>query len=166
MKQMLQKDRLYGHAPDLAHIDFVPFLQGFGAKQHIARHAFLSLSSLAECCLMLMEQDGLPSKAGRTHKVLSALQKKHLCLVKEQSPKLTQAKLIEVATKQFGITPSMSQINRMLLSKEQFLRMREEDGDRKRNRGAKWPELEDALDNWYTMVISAPPRVSKSPSQL
>ena len=103
---------------------------------------------------MIMDEIGPSNKAGRTHKVLSGLQKKHLCLLKEHSPKLTQAKLIEVATKQFGVTPSMSQINRMLLGKEQFLRMREEDGDRKRNRGAKWPQLEDALDSWYTMVTA------------
>lgn len=101
---------------------------------------------------MAMDGVGPSSKAGKTHKVLSGLQKKHLCVLREQSPKLTQAKLIEYATKQFGITPSMSQVNRMLLSKEQFLRMRDEDGDRKRNRGAKWPRLEEALDSWYTMV--------------
>lgn len=101
---------------------------------------------------MTTENEERPAKPEKVHKVLSGLQKKHLCLLKEQSPKLTQSKLIEYAAKQFGIKPSMSQINRMLISKEQFLRMREEDGDRKRNRGAKWPRLEEAVDQWYTMV--------------
>lgn len=104
--------------------------------------------------LAMTEETQKPERAGKIHKVLSALQKKHLCLLKEQTPKLTQSKLIEYATKQFGITPSMSQVNRMLLSKDQFLRLRDEDGDRKRNRGAKWPRLEEAVDAWYTMVTT------------
>lgn len=101
---------------------------------------------------MAMEDTVEPPKPKKNHKVLSAIQKKHLCLLKEQNPKLTQSKLIEYATKQFGTTPSMSQINRMLISKDEFLRIRDEDGDRKRNRGAKWPQLEEAVDAWYTMV--------------
>ena len=107
-----------------------------------------------------MEAEAKDQKPNKTHRVLSALQKKQLCLLKEQSPKLTQSKLIEYATKHFGVTPSMSQINRTLIGKDQFLRLREEDGDRKRNRGAKWPRLEEAVDAWYTMVRSQQPFLS------
>jgi len=93
-----------------------------------------------------------PPRKANSHAVLSAQQKRHLCCLKLANPKLTQSKLIEHAKELFNITPSMSQINRMLIGKDEFLRLRQEDGDRKRNRGAKWPELEKAVDMWYNMV--------------
>lgn len=86
------------------------------------------------------------------HRVLTALQKKQLCEVKEGSENMTQAKLIEYATHEFGITPSMSQINRMLQNKEQFLSIQNQEGSRIRDRGAKWSELEAAMAGWLIQV--------------
>jgi len=105
-----------------------------------------------------MEEPPIPKKVNPVHNVLSALQKKHLCQLKEQTPKLTQSKLIQHARELFGVTPSMSQINRMLIGRDEFLRLRQEDGDRKRNRGAKWPDLEQAVDVWYNLVSAPSPK--------
>ena len=72
--------------------------------------------------------------------------------MKVSNPKMTQAKLRDVAKAEYGVCPSMTQINRMLQSKDKFLNVNETVSDKKRERGAKWPALEKGLDDWLQQV--------------
>lgn len=56
--------------------------------------------------------------------VLTLQQKQRLCQEKEKDMKLTQPKLLAMATQLWGIKPSINQIQRMLREKDDFLQVR------------------------------------------
>lgn len=84
---------------------------------------------------------------------LSLLQKKELCELKDRNKGLTQVQLAKIAKKKFGLEPSLSQIGRMLQKRKDIFTLsgkRLETG--KRVKGAKFPDLEKAVDAWFTEV--------------
>ena len=85
---------------------------------------------------------------------MTAVQKKFLCEKKRDNPSLTQQQLVEIASKEFQITPSLSAIQRLLKEKEKFLHMRDKDFKKRRMRPPKYPQLEAAVDLWFSQVDS------------
>lgn len=83
---------------------------------------------------------------------LNAKQKKELCQAREDDPKLKYKDLVTIAEKKFGISPSDSQITRMIKRKAEYLSLKDESKGVKRIRSAKWPALEEATDIWFEQV--------------
>jgi hypothetical protein len=56
---------------------------------------------------------------------LNAKQKKELCQAREKDPKLNYKDLVKIAEENFGISPSDSQITRIIKRKAEFLSLKD-----------------------------------------
>jgi hypothetical protein len=89
-------------------------------------------------------------KGNQVH--LSGDQKKWICQLKAKDPGLTQQKLIERVEKEFRVKPSIAAIQRCLKDKEKILGASKTQLAKKKQTGAKFPKLEEAVDVWFCQV--------------
>jgi len=75
----------------------------------------------------------------RKRVILSAAQKRELCETKEKNPNLSNVNLAQ----QYRV--GKSTITDILKEKERWLAITESQGNVKKFRGSKWPQLENAL---------------------
>src|SRR5687767_9767108 len=99
---------------------------------------FFFLISLSICFKMLTKK--------RT--ILSAAQKRELCETKENEPNLSNVALAQ----KYNI--GKSTVTDILNEKERWLAISGDQGNIKKFRGPKWPQLENALSLWVENALN------------
>src|SRR5215216_101909 len=84
----------------------------------------------------------------RKRVILSAAQKRELCETKEKNPNLSNVNLAQ----QYRV--GKSTITDILKEKERWLAITESQGNVKKFRGSKWPQLENALSLWVDNALN------------
>src|SRR5215471_12585558 len=80
--------------------------------------------------------------------ILNAAQKRELCEIKEKKPNLSNVDLAQ----KYNI--GKSTVTDILNSKERWLIISEDQGNIKKFRGPKWPQLEGALSLWVDNALN------------
>ena len=87
--------------------------------------------------------NGQDGKQSRTH--LTAADRKIICEFAQKHPSYSHAQITEAANKQLGKQLAKSTVTKTLQNSEKWLTTTEQDGGRKRQRTAKFGDLEAAL---------------------